>query len=58
MLRLLQLAHDLDRDLVALGRADDGRKAGHTAIDQLDAPGAQLDVVDGAVQVTVAVPVG
>src|SRR3990172_3754696 len=32
----LQLAHDLDGDLVALGAADDCREAGHAAIDQLD----------------------
>ena len=25
-------------------------EAGHAAVDQLDAPGAQLDVVDGAVE--------
>ena len=48
---LLQLAHDLHRHLVALGRADDGRKARHAAIDQLDAPRTQLDVVDRAVEV-------
>ena len=46
----LQLAHDLDGHLVALGAADDGGKAGHAPIDQLDAPGAQLDVVDGPVE--------
>ena len=46
----LQLAHDLDGDLVALGAADDGAEARHAAVDQLDAPGAQLDVVDRAVQ--------
>ena len=46
----LQLAHDLHGDLVALGAADDGAEARHAAVDQLDAPGAQLDVVDRAVQ--------
>ena len=46
----LQLAHDLDGHLVALGAADDGAEPGHAAVDQLDAPGAQLDVVDGAVE--------
>ena len=52
----LQLAHDLDGDFVALGAADDGGKAGHAAVDQLDAPGAQLHVVDGTVQIAVALP--
>ena len=46
----LQLADDLDGDLVALGAADDGREPGHAPVDQLDAPGAQLDVVDRAVE--------
>ena len=46
----LQLADDLDRDLVALGAADDGAEAGHAAVDQLDAPGPELDVVDGAIE--------
>ena len=46
----LQLADDLDGHLVALGAADDGAEPGHAAVDQLDAPGAQLDVVDGAVE--------
>ena len=46
----LQLAHDLDRDLVALGAADDGTEPGHAAVDQLDAPGTQLDVIDGTVE--------
>src|SRR5664280_1977272 len=46
----LQLAHDLDRDLVALGAADDGAEPGHAAVHELDAPGPQLDVVDGAVE--------
>ena len=55
---LLQLAHDLDRHLVALGAADDGGEAGHAAVDQLDAPGAQLDVVDRPVQVAVAAVAG
>jgi RecA-family ATPase len=36
-----------------LAAADDGGKAGHAAVHQLDAPGAQLDVVDRAVQVAV-----
>ena len=53
MLRLLQLAHDLDRDFVRLGAADDGGEAGHAAVHQLDAPRAQLDVVDRAVEMTV-----
>ena len=52
---LLQLAHDLDGDLVRLGAADDGGEAGHAAVDELDAPRAQLDVVDRAVEVAVAV---
>ncbi len=51
----LQLAHDLDRHRVRLGAADDGGEAGHAAVDQLDAPRAQLDVVDRAVQVAAAV---
>ena len=51
----LQLPHDLHGHFVGLGAADDGGKAGHAAIDELDAPRAQLDVVDGAVQVAVAV---
>ena len=42
----LQLAHDLDRHLVAFGAADDRGETGHTPVDQLDAPGAQLDVVE------------
>ena len=46
----LQLADDLDRDLVALGAADDGAEPGHAAVDELDAPGPQLDVVDRAVE--------
>ncbi len=46
----LQLAHDLDRDLVALGAADDGAEPGHAAVHELDAPGPQLDVVDRAVE--------
>ena len=50
---LLQLAHDLDGHGVGLGAADDGGEAGHAAVDQLDAPRAQLDVVDGAVEVAV-----
>ena len=44
----LELAHDLHGDLVALGAADDGAEARHAPVDQLDAPGAQLDVVDRA----------
>ena len=48
---LLQLAHDRHRRLVAAGGADDGGEAGHAAVHQLDAPGAQLDVVDGPVRV-------
>ncbi len=55
---LLQLAHDRDGGLVGAGRADEGGKARHAAIDQLDTPRAQLDVVDGAVQVAVPLPVG
>ena len=54
---LLQLAHDLDRDLVALGAADDGREAGHAAVHELDAPGAELDVVNRAVEAARAVAV-
>ena len=54
---LLQLAHDLDRDLVALGAADDGRKAGHAAVHELDAPSPKLDVVNRAVQPACAVAV-
>ena len=46
----LQLADDLDGDLVALGAADDGAEPGHAPVHQLDAPGAQLDVVDGPVE--------
>ena len=46
----LKLADDLDRDLVALGAPDDGAEPGHAPVHELDAPGAQLDVVDRAVQ--------
>ncbi len=48
---LLQLPHDLDSRLVGLGSADDGREAGHPPVHQLDAPGAQLDVINGAVNI-------
>ena len=46
----LQLAHDLDGHLVVLGAANDGAEARHAAVDELDAPGAQLHVVDWPVQ--------
>ena len=49
----LKLAHDLHRDLVGFGRADDGREAGHTPVHQLDAPRPELDIIDRAVQVAV-----
>jgi hypothetical protein len=46
---LLQLAHDLDRHLVGLGAPTMAAKPGMRPSTKLDAPGAQLDVVDGAV---------
>ena len=49
----LQFAYDLDGHGVGLGTAHDGGKARHAAVDQLDAPRAQLDVVDGAVEMAV-----
>jgi len=48
----LQLSHDGDGGRVGAGRADDGGKSRHAAIHQLDAPRTQLDIVNGAVQVT------
>ena len=47
----LEFAHDFDGDFVGRGRADDGGKAGHTAIDKLNAPGTQLNIVDGTVEI-------
>jgi hypothetical protein len=47
----LQFTHDLNRHLIGFGRADDSGEAGHPAVYQLDTPGPQLNIVDGAVQV-------
>lgn len=49
----LQLADDLDGHCIRFGRADDGGEARHAAVHQLDAPRAQLDVVDRSVQMPV-----
>ncbi len=56
---LLQFAHDLDRHLVRLGRTHNRRKPRHTPIHQLDTPGAQLDIIDRAIQMpAITVPIG
>ena len=49
----LELADDLDGDGIRLRLPDDGGEARHAPVHQRNAPGAQLDVVDGAVQVAV-----
>ena len=51
---LLQLPHDAHRSLVRPGRPHDRGEARHAAVDQLDTPRTQLDVVDGAVQMAIA----
>jgi hypothetical protein len=40
---------------VGVGGPDDGSEAGHAAIDELDPPRPQLDVVDRTVEVPVGV---
>ena len=50
---LLEFPDDGNRGLIRAGRTDDGGKARHTAVHQLDAPRAQLNVVNRAVEVTV-----
>ena len=49
----MQLAHQFDGYLVALGAADDGREAGHTPVHKLDAPGTELYIVNRAVEIAV-----
>ena len=53
MFRLLKLADDLNRHFIRLCCPDDRRESGHTTIYQLDTPGAELDIIDRAVQMTI-----
>jgi hypothetical protein len=54
----LQLTNQLYGYFVGLGAPDDGGETRHAPVDELDAPGTELDVVDRTVQVAVdfAVP--
>ena len=52
MLRFCSSRTILTATSLDLGAADDGGKARHAAIDQLDTPRAQADVIDRAVQMT------
>ena len=52
----LKFTHDFDRNLIGFCATYNGCKAGHTTINQLDAPRAELYIIDRTVQVTM--PVG
>ncbi|MEJ2561680.1 MAG: hypothetical protein P8Z42_03225 [Anaerolineales bacterium] len=55
---LLEFANDGDGGCVGVRRASDGCEAGHAPVHQLDAPGAQLDIVDRPVEMSVSVGPG
>ena len=54
---LLEVADHLDRGFVVRGCAEDRRKPGHPAVDELDAPGAELHIINRAVEITVPIAV-
>ncbi len=51
----LQFANDLDRHLIRFRATDDRRETRHTAVHQLDAPRAKLNIIDGTIQMTIQV---
>ena len=53
MLRRCNSRTILTATSLILGTTDDGSKAGHTAVHQLDTPRAQLNVVNGTIQMTI-----
>ncbi len=49
----LELPYDGDGGLIAASLAHNSGESRHTTVNQLDAPGAKLDVIDGAVEMTI-----